>query len=98
MIDHPAWKLISSELDIIMWSIKEKLWIPCSDESLKFNASHLLKERLTSLFIMKNLPKLTVDKLQNIMDTESDRQIPLQERLEKENKKLSNELMKYIKI
>jgi hypothetical protein len=47
---------------------------------------------------MKNLPKLTVDKLQNIMDTESDRQIPLQERLEKENKKLSNELMKYIKI
>lgn len=81
-----------------MWSIKEKLWIPCSDESLKFNASHLLKERLTSLFIMKNLPKLTVDKLQNIMDTESDRQIPLQERLEKENKKLSNELIKYIKI
>jgi hypothetical protein len=98
LIDHPAWKLITAELDIIMGNLKEKLRTPCSDESLKFNASHLLKERLASLFIMKNLPSIILNDLENMFQTESDRAIPIQEKLEKEHKKLSDELSRYIKV
>ena len=98
LIDHPAWKMLSTELDIIIGSIKEKLWIPCSDESMRFNSRNLLNERLTSLFVMRNLASITLKDLENIYQTESDRVVPLQEKLEKEHKKLSDELLKYIKV
>ena len=97
LVESDWWKLISSELESVMWKIKEKLWIPCSDESMRFNSRNLLNERLAALFIFKNLPSIMLNDIENMLATEWENAKTLQQKLEEQNKKLSEQLKQYIK-
>lgn len=98
MMDSPWWKLLYKEIEKIMKNIKSNLRLPCTDESMRFNSRNLLNERLAVFFVIQNLAKMKLWDLSNIVNSQKDHQMTVQERLEKENKKLSAELTKYIQL
>lgn len=98
MIDSPWWKLVEKEFDKVISKIKLNIWIPCTDQSLKFSANNLLSERIAALFIAKNLPNILIDDFEQLLAWDKENWKTLVQRLEEQNAKLSKELQKYIKM
>jgi len=86
------------EINNIMSKIKGNLWLPCTDESMRFNSRNLLTERLTALFVISSLPDMKIEEFKQMMETDNENQMTLQEKLEIYNKKLSSELTKRMKL
>lgn len=81
-----------------MSKIKEVLWIPHTDQTPRFTTFNLLAERITALFLCRNITRITLDNFQTIMNAQKTREKPLQELLEEKDMKLAKELLKYIKM
>ena len=95
-VDSPGWKLMEKECIKIISKIKENLRVPCTDQSLKFNVNNLLSERISAIYIMMNFPKMAIKDLENILSWQIENAKPLQQRLEEQNKKMSDELKKMV--
>lgn len=98
LLDHPWRKIIVKEIDKVMSDIKWKFWIPCSDQSFRFNSHNLITERITALHVIKNLPNMTLFDFEQIMKSDKENLKPLEQRLEEYDKKLFNDLSKFMKL
>lgn len=85
------------EIDKTISKVKENLWIPCSDQSLKFNANNLITERLVALYLIKSLPKMKIDEFTEIIKANTESWKDLQQRLKEYDKKFFNDLSKIVK-
>src|SRR5574343_518497 len=95
-VDSPGWKLMEKECMKIISKIKENLRVPCTDQSMKFNVNNLLSERIAAIYIMMNFPKMTIQDLERLLISEKENSKTLQQRLEKQNKKMGDELRKMV--
>jgi len=81
-----------------MGKLKDLIWLPCSDETPKFTATHLVKERLAALYLMKSLPRIMLQEAEDLMTLEEQWARPLQDKIKDHDKKFFEEISKYIKI
>jgi len=98
LLEHPWRKLVVKEIDKVMSDIKAKFWIPCSDQNFRFNAHNLITERITALHVIKNLPNMTLFDFEQIMKSDKEWVKPMEQRLEEYDKKLFNDLAKFMKL
>lgn len=96
LVKHPWWKVLKSELEKLLRGNKEHLWKCWSDYTPKFTFNNLVAERIVVLYSIMNIPHIKISDIEQILATDKEQQIPAQERLEKANKKLSEELTKWI--
>ena len=89
---------MSSQLHNKAADIKEMIWKPSTDQSLKYNVDHLLKERLAVIYICMNLPSESLAIFETIFSADEENRKPIVERLEKIDKKFAADLLRYIKI
>ncbi len=94
--DSGGWRFVTKKLDDAAKAIKSLLWTPCTDQSLKYNADHLLKERLAAIWLLMNLPDDNIELFEQVMSTNQENRKPLHERLAEKDKKFAEELAEYI--
>lgn len=95
--ESPGWIFVTKKLDEAAKDLKWLLWKPCTDQTLRYNADHLLKERLAVIYIMMTLPVDNIELLEQILHMNEESRMPLIERLEKLDKKYAEELSQYIR-
>ncbi len=96
--NHEWWKFLKKEIDILISDLKWTLWASRLDETKKYNYRNLLAERLSALFLVKNIHEVTVDKLKSLINHEEYRHITLPDKLEKDNKKMAENILREIKL
>lgn len=86
-------KQIEKEMAKIKWVLR----VAHADQSPRFTSFNLLAEKLSALFICKNITRITLENFQQIMNSNTNRAKTLQELLEEKDMKLAKELLRYIK-
>ena len=93
LLESDWWKLVSAELNNMIIKIKEHLRTPWTDQSIKYNADHLLKERLSLLNILINIPELQLETVETMIAGNLENEKPLFDRIQQHNQKLANEIL-----
>lgn len=91
------WKLIVKRLESISSEIKSHLRDPKVDQSLKFNADQILKERLTVIYMFMNLPDILIDELDQLSNTEENQNKSLYDRLKDMDSRMAEDILSKIK-
>lgn len=85
------------ELSRISATLMEKLLTPCTDQSLRFNADHLLKERLAVISLITTFVQKNIDLTTYMIDQAREEAKPIMDRLQEQDEKLAKELRSRIK-
>ena len=87
-----GWKYISTILEEVLDSIHRTIMTTMTDQALKFNADHLLKERYAVINMILELPNMKIKDIEKRITTLKDNSKPIEIRLQEQNKNLEEEL------
>lgn len=93
-----GWKFIAKQLHDKAKDTKELVRQTCTDQELRYNADHLLKERIAVLYICMNLPLDSLRILDVLLSNDENNRKPIVERLKEIDEKFAQELLRYIKL
>jgi len=62
---HPGWKYLMTSFETIRDLLVKNIITPRTNQSLIFNADHIMKERLEVINLILEAPKMEIKKLEN---------------------------------
>ena len=74
------------------------IWTPSTDQTLRYNVDHLLKERLAVIYIFMNLPMDSLSVFEAILSSDEENKKPIVDRLKEMDEKFAEELLRYVKL
>lgn len=83
-------------MDDVSGKLKEMIWTPCVDETPKFSAVHLARERLAAIELIKSLPATRLWFFKEMMISEKENAKPLQDRIKEWSERFYEEMKKHI--
>lgn len=86
------WKYIVEQLSKTKDSIIEQILTPRTDQRLQFSADHILKERIEVINLILDLPKISLNDLDNKLFAMTQHAKPTEQRIEEYNENFKQEL------